>query len=171
MTIGDSLLLPPKKPILVMGVGNVLMTDEGIGVHVVSALSQLSLPSEVEILDGGTLGFDLIHHMEERLRLILIDAVQTEEPGGTIFKFSPHEISEYARQAKLSFHQLGFMDMLKVAGMIDLQLPQITIFGIQPYDIGMGTSLSPKMSERVPQIIKLVLEEVEMFDTKKMNSK
>lgn len=143
-----------------MGVGNVLMTDEGIGVHVANILMERSLPPEVEVLDGGTMGFDLIHHMEGRKRLILIDAVQTDEPGGTLFKFSPREISEYARQAKLSFHQLGFMDMLKVAGFIDMQLPEILVFGVQPYDIGMGTALSSEMEQHVSKIVEMVLEEV-----------
>ena len=146
-----------------MGVGNVLMTDEGIGVHVANKLMECSLPPQVEVLDGGTMGFDLIHHMEGRQHLILIDAVQTDEPGGTIFKFSPREISEYVRQAKLSFHQLGFMDMLKVAGFIDMQLPEILVFGVQPFDIGMGTTLSSKMEAKVSKIIEMVLEEVEKY--------
>jgi hydrogenase maturation protease len=147
-------------PILVLGVGNLLMKDEGLGVHTVQKLSNMPLPPEVEVLDGGTMGLELLNCLENRDKVILIDVVNTDEPPGTLFRFTTKEILQVTDNNKLSFHQLGFFDIIKVAQMLDKTLPEIVIIAVQPKEISMGMELTPELDAKLPAIIELVLKEI-----------
>jgi hydrogenase maturation protease len=147
-------------PILVLGIGNVLLKDEGIGAHVAQRLPSLSLPENVEVIDGGTMGLELLYLMENRDKVILIDAIQTTEPPGTIFRFQAREIPGIIKENKLSFHQLGIYDTFKVSQYLGRQLPEIIVIAVQPKDISMGTELSPEIEAKIPEIFNRILEEI-----------
>ncbi len=77
-----------KKNILILGIGNILLKDEGIGVHVVNKLKEMQLPPDVEVMDGGTLGIDLLYYIEGRKKVVVIDTVTAGEPPGTMYRFT-----------------------------------------------------------------------------------
>lgn len=148
-------------PILVLGVGNLLMKDEGVGVHAALKLLHMPLPPFVEIIDGGTAGLDLLSYLENREKVIIIDAVQTNEPPGTIFRLTPDNIGSLAREKQFSLHQPGVAELLRIAQTIGLSLPEVVILAVQPADISIGTDLSPSLEEKLPRLIQSVLNEIE----------
>lgn len=151
----------PVPPVLVLGVGNILMKDEGVGAHAAQKLLQIPLPAAVEVIDGGTFGIDLLGYLENREKVILIDAIDTDEPPGTIFRLRPEDIHSLSKGEHYSLHQPGISDVIRFAEMIGQEVPEIIIFAIQPAEIAMGTELTPVMKEKMPELIDFVLKEIE----------
>lgn len=149
-----------KKPVLVIGVGNAIQKDDGVGIHVYRRLKQVKLPEEVEILDGGTLGVDLLPYIEDRKKLIIVDAVKTEHKPGSLFKFSPNDIN-YEEAPKTSVHQIGLIDSLKMAALVCSAPSEIVIYGVQPEIIDWGEELSPEVEKVLPKLTNLLIEEIE----------
>lgn len=147
-------------PILVLGVGNFLMKDEGVGVHAVQQLLHMPFPPSVEIIDGGTAGIDLLYLLEERKKVIIIDAIQADEPPGTIFRLTPDDIGSVAQGKHFSLHQPGVADLLRIAQAIGQSIPEVVILAVQPLDISIGTELSAVLKEKLPQLIQLVSKEI-----------
>lgn len=143
---------------LVLGIGNVLMGDEGVGVHVVRQLSQMQLPERVQCLDGGTGSFLLLEPMQRAKRVILIDATIDGRPPGTVARLTPRFSSEYPKT--LTAHDIGLKDLLDAAYLTGGTLP-VTLFAISIGPLQeMRMELSPSLAERVPQIARLVIEEL-----------
>jgi hydrogenase maturation protease len=150
-----------KKPILVLGVGNLVLTDEGVGVHVVQRLQKMDLPSHVEVLDGGTSGFDLLDDIEGRKKVVVVDAVKGEQPPGTIYRMTTEDIEE-APKSRLSLHDIDMTDLLKLVDLFEIEKPEIVIIGIEPKDIESASlELSQEIEARVPRLIELVMKEIE----------
>ena len=150
-----------KKPILVLGVGNLVLTDEGVGVHVVQRLQKMDLPSHVEVLDGGTSGFDLLDDIEGRKKVVVVDAVKGEQPPGTIYRMTTEDIEE-APKSRLSLHDIDMTDLLKLVDLFEIEKPEIVIIGIEPKDIESASlELSQEIEARVPRLIELVMREIE----------
>jgi hydrogenase maturation protease len=149
-----------KKPVLVLGVGNILLQDEGVGVHVVNELLKLELPDHVEVIDGGTAGFDLVAIVDGREKVIVVDAVMSaEDPPGTIYRMSPENLQPTFR-GKTSIHQFEFLDVL---GMTHLTgtVPETVIFGVVPREFEeFGMELTPEIRALVPRLVELVLREL-----------
>ena len=145
---------------LVLGIGNILMTDDGVGVRLVQRLAAgYRFPPEVTLLDGGTLGLDLLPRLEGVARLLVIDAVETGGEPGSVVRLTGDEIP-LALATKISPHQMGLKDLLTVA---DLQgnLPgEMVLWGVQPADIEMSMELSPPVAARVAELEARVLEEL-----------
>lgn len=151
-----------KKPILVLGVGNILLTDEGVGVHVVRRLQEMELPSHVEVLDGGTSGFDLLDDIEGRKKVIVVDTVKGEKPPGTIYRMTTEDIEETPK-SRLSLHDIDMTDLLKLADLFQIAKPDVVIIGIEPKDMeSASVELSPEIEARVPKLIELVMKEIEV---------
>jgi hydrogenase maturation protease len=142
---------------LVLGLGNVIMGDEGIGVHVVRALSQHPLPQHVECLDGGTGGFILLEPLQQADRIILIDATTDENPIGTITRTTPKFARDYP--PTLTAHDIGIKDLLDVfymqSGDRDVILYAITIDPRQP----ISMELSPAGRNAALQAVDEILAE------------
>jgi len=147
------------KEILILGVGNILMKDEGIGVHVVKRMREMALPDNVEILDGGTAGLDLVEYIENRRKLIVIDAVKTGDRPGTIYRLTEANLKAKPK-AIMSFHEIDFLDALYVSEIMKNRPEEIIMIGIEPKDMSMGMDLSPEIEERIPIIINAVLKEL-----------
>ncbi len=144
--------------ILVLGVGNLLLSDEGVGVHVAQKLLNMDLPPEVEVIEGGTDGFGLINIISEADRLVLIDAVKGGGSPGSIYRFDVGDIPGSTSLFKTSLHQVGILEVINLSGLVG-KTPHTTVIGVEPKDVGTGMELSPEIEALVPRIIKLVLEE------------
>jgi hydrogenase maturation protease len=152
-----------EPKLLVLGVGNVLLQDEGAGVHTVRELAKHTYPPEIELVDGGTAGLDLLYLVEEASRLIIIDAVNGEAEPGTIFKFNPEDIEERFLPVKgNSLHDFGIMEMLHLGKSLGV-LPQTMVYGIQPGAVEWGMELTPKVAAALPRLTRLVEEEIESW--------
>ena len=132
------------KRITVLGVGNLLRTDEGVGVHAVRALADRhreDMP-EVDFLDGGTLGLSLLPYVEESTSLLLLDAVDFGKPPGTISEIVGDSIPRFAG-IKLSEHQITLQEVLGLAQIRGHLPARMILIGMQPADLSTGDSLSP----------------------------
>lgn len=157
---------PPPAPApagrtAVVGVGNVLLKDEGIGVHVVWALQE-EVPadaSRLALVDGGTCPeiFSLLPPAVEKL--IIVDAVRGGCEPGTIYRFTPEQIV-FGSRPLTSLHQLGLADGLRMMAQSDRAPRQVVIVGVEPKEIGWGLALSPELEAQVPRIVERVREEI-----------
>jgi hydrogenase maturation protease len=106
--------LEGDKPILVLGVGNLLLKDEGVGVHVARKLMEMDLPSHVEVLEGGAGGFDLLGEIEGRKKVIVVDTAKAGKPPGTMYRMTTEDI-EKAEKPRISLHEIDMTDLLNLA--------------------------------------------------------
>ena len=148
-----------RSPILILGIGNILLRDEGVGVRVVEAMQAKNLSGNVELVDGGTAGLDLLDVVADRRKVVVIDAVQADSEPATVFRFSPDEFTHQAI-AITSLHQVGLLETLMMAKHLGCAPQQVVIFGIEPKEIGYGLELSAQVAAAVPKVIELVLAEL-----------
>jgi hydrogenase maturation protease len=145
------------KPILVLGLGNILLQDEGIGVRVVQQLQQdYLLPAQVEILDGGTAGMALYEHIIDRTHLIVIDAVNTGQPPGTLVTLEHAAIPAYFR-TKVSPHQMALSDILAALQIGGQTLPKIILLGIVPVSLQTGIGLSDSIAGKLSSLVAMTV--------------
>ena len=148
------------KPVVVLGIGNILLSDEGFGVRVVEYLSeQGGLPDNVELVDGGTLGPELLHFVTGAGRLIIVDAVKgedTDEPG-KIYRFAGEEVNEHFSQRMMA-HELGITDLLALMRLTGQAAPEIIVLGAVPFDLSPSLELTEGMTALVPRMAELVKE-------------
>jgi hydrogenase maturation protease len=146
--------------IAILGLGNVLLRDEGAGVSVINELkSKFVFSPPIPLLDGGTLGFSLINEIQDCTKLIIIDAVKTGEPPGTLYRFTREDIETKISHV-LSAHDVGFMEVLEQWQMAGVS-PEIIFFGIEPEDIrAWGTELTATVQAKIPRLVELVLQEL-----------
>ena len=148
----------PRGRIAVVGVGNLLLKDEGIGVHIAHALQQIDTPHNVKIIDGGT-SPDLPYYLKEVDKLIIIDAVKAGGQPGTIYRFHPDDVN-IESEGITSLHELGLEQSLKMMSLIGSEPKEIVIIGIEPKEIDWGTELSTELQEKIPEIKDIVLGEI-----------
>ena len=146
--------------IAILGVGNILLKDEGIGVRVVRQLEHgYTFQPEIALIDGGTDGphlTSLVAHFDE---IIVIDAVEGGEKPGTLYRFTLDQIS-FDIPTHLSIHQMGVLESLNEVRLLGKE-PEVTFIGIEPEDISpWGMDLSPVVEEKIPEIITLVFKEL-----------
>ncbi len=144
---------------LVLGVGNLLRQDEGIGVHAARQLVAQGVPGNVEVLDGGTLGLELLAYLEGVERLLVIDCVEAGAEPGAIFRFSPRSLPDWERQCRLSFHQVGILEALEAAHLLGYT-PEVTVFGVQPACLDWGMEPSPEVAGAIPRLLELIRKEL-----------
>jgi len=148
-----------NKRILILGVGNLLLSDEGIGVHVAQKMMKMDFPPEVQVLEGGTDGFGLMHVLLQADRLILVDAVKGGGPPGSIYRFQIGDCPPFPDTFKTSVHQISILEVINLSGLIG-STPQTTIIGVEPKSLEMGMELSPEIEAKIPKVIQLIKEEV-----------
>ena len=152
------------KETLVLGLGNILLRDEGVGVRVVEhLLAHYEFPEGVRVLDGGTLGLDLLPLLEKASRLLVIDAVQARKEPGTLVRLTRDEIPTFLDASKVSPHQEGLQDLLAVA-LLKGYLPEEVVFwGAQIGTMGVGLDLSPPVAAQVEALGEKVLTELRQW--------
>ncbi len=138
---------------VVLGLGNLLNRDEGLGVQALKLLdAQLGPHPGLELLDGGVLGLNLLMLVEECSHLLILDAVNARKPAGTVIELAKEQIPLYSG-IQLSQHQVTFQEVLGLAN-IRGKLPQnLHLVGIQPEDLSIGLELSPIVEQNLPQLI------------------
>jgi hydrogenase maturation protease len=151
---------PEKRRVLVLGVGNLLMGDEGVGVHAVRALMERPLPPHVDVVDGGTAGPELLHFVEGSDRVLIIDAVEAGEEPGAILRFTPQDVTAQAGDLAISLHQTKVLEVLALAAYLGRDLPPIVIYGVQPEAMAWSTELSPTVQKRLDALLDAVQEEL-----------
>ncbi len=146
--------------ISLIGLGNLLLRDEGVGVHAVEALKRkYDFPEEVRLLDGGTLGLDLLHLIEGMDRVLFVDAVDLKKKPGTIAVIEGEDLPSLL-EPKLSLHHVGLSDLLFASGFLGTRPAEIVLIGIQPETMEMGLDLSKTIKERFDELLQTVLEKL-----------
>ena len=164
MTLGlgvskSNLTKPTEKDILIMGIGNILMGDEGIGVHVVQEMEKLEWPEHVQILDGGTGGFHLLQYLQEYENVIMVDATMDGNAPGTINVIYPKFSSDFP--SALTAHDIGLKDLIESVILTD-RLPNITLVTVSISDIQyMKLELSEPLKHVIPQVIRSIREQLD----------
>jgi hydrogenase maturation protease len=149
-----------SKKILIAGIGNLLLTDEGVGPHIIRELSHRNLPDNVELVDIGTASFDLLTFMEEKDKVIIVDALAWEDKPGALYRLSPNDLVSGKHRLLTSLHQFGISEVLNSITQRKREI-EIVIFGIVPKDYQTyGTNLTPELESSLPQIIEEILKEI-----------
>ena len=147
-----------KKKILILGIGNILLKDEGIGVRVAEKMMKMSLPPDVEVLEGGVKGLDLLYFIEEREKVVVVDAVKAGAPPGTLFRFTDRDLAD-KKGILRSGHGIDFSDVATIARSQGNEA-EIVFLGIEPESLEASMELSPLMEKNIPTLINLVLKEI-----------
>lgn len=137
---------------IILGIGNLLNSDEGVGIHAIRALQQKGTAADFEIIDGGTLGLNLLPLVEEASHLIVLDAIDEHKEPGALIELMREQVPLFSN-IKMSQHQLSFQEVLGLA-QIRGHLPEhLALLGIQPSDLSVGVDLSPVVARVLPQLV------------------
>lgn len=149
--------------VTIVGVGNILLQDEGVGVHAIKKLSErYEFPEDVEIIDGGTMGLDLLPFIENTDRLLFVDAIDLKEKPGTIGIVEDKDITAVIR-TKISPHQIGLNDLLSVMRLLEKEPENITVIGIQPGSMQTGTELSAQVRQNLDDLINAIIDKLRQW--------
>lgn len=146
--------------IAVFGIGNILLSDDGVGVHVVHKLMhEYHFSPSIELIDGGTKGLDLLPLFENRDKILIIDAANFKKDPGTIDTVEGDNIPAFL-STKLSVHQIGLPDLLFAAKIKNLMPDEICLIGMQPLSMDTATDLSETVSDRMDDFLDRILEKL-----------
>jgi len=144
--------------VLVMGIGNYLMADEGLGVHLAQRLSEFSLPGNVDVIDGGTGGFHLLEYFENYSKIVLVDATLDDQPAGTIRLIKPKFAADFPKS--MSTHDIGLKDMVSSLQLMG-KVPEIFLFVVSIASIQeQGIQLTYSIEQVMPQLINKVVSHI-----------
>lgn len=148
-----------RTPLLVLGLGNVLLGDDGIGSAAVALLlDRYQPPSNVRVLDGGTLGLSLLPYLEEAERVILVDAIKADAAPGTFVRLDGDQVAP-AVASRLSPHQVGVADLLDAARWRDRYPAHLALLGLVPASMELEIGLSPEVAGMLPCLVERVIAE------------
>jgi hydrogenase maturation protease len=146
--------------LVVLGLGNVLCGDDGLGVTAVATVAErYALPPEVALLDGGTLGLSLLGWLEAAQDLLLVDAVRTDDPPGTLVRLEGEDVAPAARD-RLSVHQVGVADLLDGLHLLDAWPRRLSLIGLVPEALELGLNRSDRVERRIPDLVEAVVAEI-----------
>lgn len=152
-----------RKKITILGIGNTLYHDEGVGVHILPYLEErLADDTSIEIIEGSTDGIKLLGPVEDSSHLIVIDAINAGKKGGTIISLIGDEIPAYYG-IKMSIHQLGFQEVLLAAKFRERFPDEIVMFGMQPTSLEFGIGLSDENAKMLPELIEMIISQVQQW--------
>jgi len=138
-----------ERRILVLGLGNILLQDEGLGVRAVERMAaRYQLPPDVQVMDGGVMGLDLLPYLEGISHLLITDAVQTGQPAGSLVRLEGEAIPA-ALQVKMSMHQVGLQELLALAGFQGTLPEQVVLWGLEPASLEWGLELSAPIAAQL----------------------
>jgi hydrogenase maturation protease len=148
-----------RTPLLVLGLGNVLLEDDGVGVLAAQRLiEEYEIPSDVRVLDGGTLGLALLPYVEDAERLILVDAVRADAPAGSLVRLDGEDVPP-AVATRLSPHQVGVSDLLDGARWLQRLPSELVLLGVVPQSIELNVGLSMPVESALGALIASVVAE------------
>ncbi len=147
--------------VTILGIGNILLMDEGAGVRVIEKLlAAYHMPDDVEVIDGGTMGLELLPYIEDKENVIIVDVVKSGNPPGTIVRLEGKDVPVFL-SSKISPHQLGLSDLLAVAQITDRMPRHIVLIGIEPERIDTGLDLSGTIQSGIDTLVAMVIKELE----------
>lgn len=151
-----------KRELVILGVGNLLLQDEGSGIHVLREIeAHYAFEGDVRLVDGGTGGLGLLPWIQGAENLIVLDAVQADHPPGSVFRFTPADIL-CETSPGLSSHELDLAGVLKLAEALGQTPSSVVLFGVQPEETSScGLELTPSVQAAVPVLVRLVLRELD----------
>lgn len=152
---------------IILGVGNTLLSDEGVGIHVLDALAQTALPRDgiVDLIDGGTLSFTLAVSIEEADQLIVVDAAQLKSPPGTLRLFRGEEMDRFLLgQRKSSVHEVGLTDLMAIARLTERWPERRALVAIQPEKLDWGDAPTPSVQSAIPEACRQIEALLEEWD-------
>lgn len=157
-----------RTSVKIIGFGNKFRSDDGIGLVVIEELEKLDIASNknIEIIDGGTSGSDLIFHLKECPRVIIVDALDAGQASGEVISIREKDIDKFGNGeiSSLSLHDLNLADILKLSRALKLKT-NITIIGIKPINMEFGEELSPEIKSKIPEIISEVEKALKSLQT------
>jgi hydrogenase maturation protease len=154
---------------LVLGLGNPLLGDEGVGLRALTALaSAAELPPSVELLDGGTAGLSLVPRLSSFDRVLVLDAVSAGRPPGTVLRLDGNELGR-AAFGKTSPHQLGLDDILSASRLAGGP-EEIVILGVEPASLRLGVGLSPPVEEAIETLVSSALSQLREWEERACTS-
>lgn len=140
---------------IVLGLGNTLNRDEGLGVHALKALEdKLGNVNSLEFVDGGVLGLNLLPWVEEASHLLILDAINARRNPGTVIEMTGDQIPMY-KGIKMSDHQITFQEVLGLAKFREKLPPKLHLIGAQPVDMSIGLELSQEITAIIPEVVRL----------------
>jgi hydrogenase maturation protease len=151
------------ETVLIVGTGNELLSDEGLGIHVVRSLvARVSLPAHIEVIEAGTALIDLVPEMAPHSRVILIDAIRAGGEPGTLYRIEIVAGSVLRTETSLpvSLHQWDILETLRAAALLGLMPRQLTLLGAEPEAMEPGLELSPRLTRAAEEIVAILLREV-----------
>ena len=151
---------------LVFGAGNLLLTDEGFGVHCVRYLEeQFEFPDDVELLDAGTLGIMVTHKLEEAERIYIVDVVDAPGEPGTLLRYEKEDFMLGRIPLKLSPHQIGIQEVLYLSEMRGYSPQQVSLLGVIASSMEPGVELSPTLTPRLRDVAHIIVDELRASGT------
>lgn len=146
--------------ITVLGIGNILLSDEGLGVVAVKRFAEeYEFPESVKVMDGGTLGIDLMYFLEGTEKLLVVDAVAGGKPPGTFYKIKNDDVKKYFKN-KVSMHELGFQEVMALMELRGFPIKEIVILGLEPKSFATSLELSPEVEEKIPLLVEEIANQL-----------
>lgn len=152
-----------RTDVKIIGFGNKYRSDDGIGIRVIEELEKLDSFKNIEIVDGGTSGTDLIFLIKDCGKLIIIDAIDAGQDTGDVVNIKIDNIGDFIKRdyKSLSLHDLNLSDILKLVKALKISA-DISIIGVKPKNIDFGDKLSPEIEKKIPEIISIIKKEIGM---------
>ncbi len=161
----DTWSLNGELKTLVVGVGNLLKYDDGLGIHVIEKLKKMKLPDNVEIMDLGISGMDILHHSENFDRIIFIDAIKVGKSPGTVYRIKPRDVEvgddSLRDMIYMSMHEIDLEKVIGLGRKLGQMPDNVVIIGCEPKETNkMKIGLTKEVETAIPDIVQLVLEEL-----------
>ncbi|HJV60995.1 MAG TPA: hydrogenase maturation protease [Albitalea sp.] len=150
----------PARRVVILGIGNTILSDEGVGVHAAAALrASHALPEGVQVIDGGTAGMELLDDLAGLDLLLVLDAVKARREPGSVLCLRGAEVPVFFR-SKLSPHQVSICDVLASLEFAGLAPRELVLVGMEPESLELGLELTPKVANHLPQMLGMAVEEL-----------
>jgi len=154
-----------SQEIVVLGLGNLMRTDDAVGMHALARLAaDHRLPAGVSLVEGGTLGMELLYYVENASLLLTLDAVDASEPPGTVMLFKGEEVETLP--CARSVHLLGLADLLSALRLTERAPKEVMLLGIQPESTEWGTQLTPTVDAAVSKVIEIALDKISAWKSR-----
>ena len=148
------------RPYLVLGIGNLLMGDDGVGVHAIRKLRQYVLPDSAELMDGAVMGLSLVGHLFNREKVVVIDAVDMGRAPGSLCILTSDDVDYFGSVSPASVHSPGLPQVVQLLRCLMDRPPPLTIIAVQPRSVSLNMSLSAEVAQQLDEIVRLVLAEI-----------
>jgi hydrogenase maturation protease len=146
-----------RRSKLLVGVGNVLKCDDGVGVRAAERMANLGLSPEIEVCDAGTVGLEAAQLLEGRKRVVVVDAIDVGAPPGTVFRLAPEQLRPYVNSA-VSLHDLHLLDALNETRLVGTAPEEVVVLAVQGGDWSTGIGLSPAVEAALDKIVRSACE-------------